>query len=98
MTEFFTLEYVAEMNFDNRQRECTQSIQDRDGSVRVRARIENKRGCRLPRFLNPADQFALVIRLAEIDLKTRNRGLLAQALLYGGQSLTAINLRLAFPD
>ena len=68
MPKFLAFENVAQVDLDNGNGECAQGIQNRDGGVGIGGRIENERQGGVARLLNPADQLAFVVGLAEIDL------------------------------
>ena len=67
VAEFLPPENVGQMNFDDRQTARQQSIQNRDGRMRISRGIDDNRGVGLTGFLNPRNQIAFVIALTEID-------------------------------
>src|SRR4029078_3251362 len=94
LPEGFTPEDVGEMNLDHGQPEREQRIEQCNGGCRIPRRIDDD-PCGAPLgLLHPADQFALMMRLREIDRQATPARMLATAFLDIGYRLAAVNLRL----
>ena len=98
MPELLAFKNVAEVNLNHGHRQGAQGVQNRNGRMRIRGCIEDERARRLPRLLDPAHKFALVVRLPEINLHAGGASLLPEQPLYIRQRLPAIDLRLPFAD
>ena len=70
VAKFLARENVREMHFDDRRVDRADRIVERDRGMRVGAGVQNHAG-RIGRLVQPVDQVALVVRLAEHDLKVR---------------------------
>ena len=86
------------MNFDHRAIERRQSIQNRDGRMRIRRRIDDDPRRRPPRLLNPVDQLAFMIGLQKPDGNPQILGQRRTRLRHVIQGLAALNLRLPQPQ
>src|SRR5207247_1375347 len=95
LPEGFAPENVREMDLNNRQIGREEGIEQSNGGGRIAGRIYDDTGGAASRLLYPADQFALMIGLPEIDRQAPPLGMLPTRCLDLRESLTAINLRLA---
>ena len=68
MPERLALVDIAHVHFDDRLLERQQRIEDRDRGVGQTGAVDDQPVGLLPRLLNPVDQFALGIRLTEIEV------------------------------
>src|SRR5690348_6141052 len=66
----------------------------RDGGVGIGAGVDDDARCLLRRFLDPADQLALMVGLAEIDRQAQRLGALVAGLLDIAQRAAAVDRRL----
>ena len=69
MPEGLAGEDVGEMHLDHRQADGADGVVEGDRGVAVGAGIEHDAARRAGRLLDPVDQHALVVALAEIDGK-----------------------------
>src|SRR5216684_3565715 len=82
--ETFTGVNVADMNLDGRQLHAENRIQDRDRGAVARGVDHDARRLVFPCLLNPVDEFALAVGLAEFDrIAVPLRGLCAKLLDVG---------------
>ena len=99
MAKGFARVDVGEMHFDDRQRRNrAHRVVDGDRGVGVGAGIDDDAGGLLAGFLDPVDEIALVVGLAEIDLQPEPRAGLLAVGLDVGQRLAAIDARLALAE
>jgi hypothetical protein len=92
----FTRVNIRDVHFDHRNLQHQQRVEDGDRGRGVAGRIDGKPGrftCQ--RFLNPVDQFAFDIGLAEHHVDSEALGGLVAKLLDVGQRRGAVFLRLA---
>ena len=95
MPEALARENVGQMHLNHRQTHGTDRIVDGDGGVRVRARIDDDTAGRGHRLLDPVDQRALLVGLAEIDRQAEAFACHRAIALDIGQALGTIDARLA---
>ena len=95
VAEFLAAVDVREVQLDHRQLAGQQGIHDGDRGVGVAGRIDDDGGVAGARLLDPGDQFALVVGLAEIDLDAERIAPRAGLRLDVGQGLGTVDLRLA---
>src|SRR6185312_17479546 len=93
MPEALAPEDVGQMHLDNRQVGGLERVVHRDRGVRQSAGVENDPIRSLARLLDPVDELALVIGLAEIDGEVERRGPRDAALLDIGQRIVAVSRR-----
>src|SRR5690606_9549121 len=65
--EFLAPVNIGQVHFGNGQADTGQGVHQRDGSMGQPGRVQHDAGMAAPRFMDPVDQHALVIRLAEIN-------------------------------
>ncbi len=66
---------VGDVDLDGRQRDRVNGVEDRDRRMSVGGRIDDDAdGARPPRFMEPVDDIALVVRLAELQPQPVTRG------------------------
>ena len=84
------------MNFgDGQRRNGADGVVNSDRGVAVGAWIDDDAGGLVASFLDPVDEVALMVRLAEIDLEPKGRTCLLAIVGDGGKRLAAIDPRLA---
>src|SRR6185312_14688144 len=81
VAEFLAAEDVREMHLDDRQGGGGERVEDGYGGVGIGAGVEDDAVGALPRLLDPVDELALVVRLAEIDRKTDAGGTVEAGIL-----------------
>ncbi len=86
------------MHFDDRQIGGVQRVEDRHRGVGQRAGVQDDAVSRLARLVNPVDELALVVGLAEIDRQIERRSPRQATLLEIGQGVVAIGRRLAHSE
>src|SRR5258708_26115604 len=95
VAEFVAPINVGEVHLDDRQGGGVERIEYGDRGVREGAGIEDDAVCGLPRLVNPVDQLAFVVRLAEIHDEVERSGTFEACLLDVRQRLMAVDFRLA---
>src|SRR5207248_7679192 len=95
---FFPRVGVRKVNFDQRSLQRTNGIQQRNGSVSQARAVEYHASRALAGLLQPADQLALAVGLAEYDGNTEASGPLLNHLANFGKRHAAIDLRLTRPQ
>ncbi len=85
------------MHLDDRQIGGVQRVEDRHRGMGQRAGVDDDAVGRLARLMDPIDELAFVVGLAEIDRQIERRGARQAALLDIGQRIIAIGRRLAHP-
>ena len=73
LPEMFASENVRDMNFYNREFRKQKGIEDSNRRVRVRARVYDDALIYIAALLNPRNQFAFVIALADIGGQAQTR-------------------------
>src|SRR5262249_1125094 len=86
---------VGDMHFDDRHLNRLERVVQRDGSVRVSARVEHDGRRGAARLLHPIDELAFVIALPEIDGESERLGTLLRLRLDIGQGRVPVDFRLA---
>jgi hypothetical protein len=82
---------VGQMNFGDRQAGCADRVVDRDRGVRVGARIDDDRVRLVARLLDPVDELAFVVGLAELDRQAQSGAGLPTVGLDVGQRVSPID-------
>src|SRR5580700_1170731 len=98
MPEPFAPEDIRKMDLDNRQIGGVQRIENRDRGMSQRAGVENDPVGRLARLLNPVDELAFVVGLAEVDCQIERPSPRQAALLDIGQRIVPVGRWLAHPE
>src|SRR6202049_1024246 len=83
------------MHFDDGPVHCVQCIQQSDRAMRIGTRIDDDTAALLTSLLDPIDQHAFMIGLAENDLEPMLPSARSDAFFDVGQRGAAINLRLS---
>src|SRR5882672_6795552 len=90
---------VGKMDFgDGQRRDGADGVVNGDRGVAVGPRIDDDGGSLVTGFLDPVDEIALMVRLAEIDLKPECRAGLPAIVGNRGKRLAAIDARLALAE
>ena len=98
VAEFLAGMHVGKVQLDHRDLDGADGIMKRDGRVGIGTGVDGDAGSGVAGFVNPVDQIAFVVRLAEIDGKTQ---LLAFSLAQHfdiGERLAAIDTGLALAE
>jgi len=96
MAEFFAFVGVGQMDLNNRNGNRFDRIVQRDGGMRVRTRVEqNRLRTHRMRLVQPIDQMAFMVGLAEINVEPQGLRLIVQPPSNIVERIGAINLRLA---
>jgi hypothetical protein len=82
------------MDLDHRYIQGGKGVEERNGSMRIAAGVQDQRRMSSARLLNPIDQFALVIALAEYQGKFQRAGASTTSILYIGKGHPAVDRRL----
>src|ERR1700694_3568173 len=90
-------EDVGDVNFDNGLARAAQRIGERQAVVRERPRVDDDGVACGALFFDPVDQLALVVRLQAREPEVELAGTLGEQLFQIGESLRAVDLRLAPP-
>lgn len=96
--EGLALEDVGKVDLDHRQVGAAQRVVDRDRGMGIGAGIDDDAGRAAARLLDPVDELALVIRLAEVDGEAQQSGPLVAGFLDIAQGFAAIESRLAHAE
>jgi len=95
MAKSFSAVNIRQVDLDHRQLGRLERVEDGDRGVRVGAGIEDDAIGILACLLDPVDQLALVVGLAEIDRQAQLRRLLQARLFDIGQGLAPVGRGLA---
>ena len=96
--EGFALVDIRDVNLDHRNIERGERIVNGDGGVRIGARIDDDAGAHRPRFLNPVDEFALMVRLVADHGKAERLRARCHLLLDRGKRGRTVDVRFAAPQ
>src|SRR5713226_8495162 len=96
--DFFASMDVGKVDFDGRNTDGGNGVPQGETGVGVSGGVQNDHVELAFRLLNPIDEFAFQVGLAEVDFGAEFRRLRPDCLLDVGQRLAAINLRLALSD
>ena len=91
-------EDVRQVDLDDREFGGEKGVEHSDRSVGQRTRVENNPLGRFAGLLDPVDQLALVIGLAEVDLEAECRGARRAALLDVAERVMAVDRGVADPE
>ena len=86
---------VGQIDLDDRDRKRRDRVAQRDRAMGIAAGVDDHRGGLGHRLVEPVDQHALVIGLADVELELVGGGALDQHGVDLGQALGAVNPRLA---
>lgn len=98
MTKFFTGMDIGEMNFYGRNFDARDGVAQGDAGVGIGGGVQND-GVEYPLgLLNPRNQFALHVRLSEVNFRSQLPGPFADGGLDVRQGGPAIDIRLALAE
>ena len=95
MAEFFARMDVRQVDFNGWEACCRDRVTDRDAGVSVGGGVEEDDVPRAGRLLDPGDQVAFMIGLAELQNVAVPGGCLAELAFDFGEALIAVNRRFA---
>ncbi len=98
MAEALAGDNVGKMHLDDRNAGAAQRVVDRDRSMGVGAGVKHDAGGFIARLLDPVDEDALTIVLAEIDLEAEGLRPVGAQLLDVGEGAGAVQRRLALAE
>ena len=88
--------HLADVNFDDGAFKCVQRVENRDGVMRQRTRVDDDCRCLLACFMDPVDDLTFIVRLKQLHVEASSfcDGRAVRFNVF--QSVVAVNFRLAF--